>query len=240
MTEGILLCGIALVSALLQSVTGFGFGIVLMALVPLFLPYEIALGLSTILGIALNTSILIRCWRHIDWKQLWLPLIFGLIGATAGVLLLKNSPPAVYKRALGIFLLLLSVWFFFFSDRVRLKANLRNAGIAGAISGICGGLFSVNGPPMVLYFVSVIEDKQRYQATLQAYFLLNAVWLLSLRLLAHQIPAGIGTLTLWSLAGLIVGSIVGGKIFNRIDGAKLKRFIYLFMAVAGLWIAIKG
>lgn len=240
MAEGLLLGGIVLVSALLQSVSGFGFGIVLMAVAPLFLPYETALGLSTILGIVLNASILLRCWRHIDWKQLWLPLIFGLLGATAGVFLLSSSPPQVYKRALGVFLLLLSIWFFFFSERVRIKANLRNAGIAGAISGICGGLFTINGPPMVLYFISVIKDKRVYQATLQAYFFLNAVWLLALRLLMHQIPAGVGTLTLWGLAGLIIGSLVGGKIFDRVDSAKLKRFIYLFMAVAGLWIAIRG
>ena len=93
---------------------------------------------------------------------------------------------------------------------------------------------------MVLYFISVIKDKRVYQATLQAYFFLNAVWLLALRLLMHQIPAGVGTLTLWGLAGLIIGSLVGGKIFDRVDSAKLKRFIYLFMAVAGLWIAIRG
>ena len=43
----------SLASSLLQAVTGFGFGIVMMAIMPLFLPYEIALNVSTVLSLAL-------------------------------------------------------------------------------------------------------------------------------------------------------------------------------------------
>lgn len=48
------------------------------------------------------------------------------------------------------------------------------------------------------------------------------------------------TPVLWGAAGLVVGSLLGGRIFKSIDGKKLKSAVYVVMAVSGLWIAING
>lgn len=231
---------IALISSFLQSVTGFGFGIVMMALMPLFLPYQSALVICTILSLVLNSLILVRVWRDIDIKQLWLPALFCLAGSSFGLFLMASNPSPVYKRALGVFLIILAIWLYFFSDRVRIKPTMLSAGIAGLVSGVCGGLFSINGPPMVLYFISVIDDKRRYMATLQCYFLLNNLFILIVRLVMKTIPAGITLPTVCGLIGIAIGSFVGNRVFNSIDGKKLKGFVYIFMAVAGAWIAINS
>ena len=144
------------------------------------------------------------------------------------------------KKILGVFLILLVIWLYFFSDRVRIKPTVLSAGLAGIVSGTCGGLFSVNGPPMVLYFVSVIEDKRTYMATIQCYFMINNMYLLAIRYFSNLIPSGIAVSVLWGLAGLILGSFLGGRVFNSMDTKKLKGFIYIFMAMSGAWIAITG
>lgn len=141
---------------------------------------------------------------------------------------------------MGVFLIALAIWLYFFSSRVRIRPILRNAALAGVISGVCGGLFSVSGPPMILYFVSVLEDKEQYMATTQCYFLINNIYLLIVRSLLHLIPSGVLTPILWGAAGLVVGSLLGGRIFQSIDGKKLKSVVYVVMAVSGLWIAING
>ena len=146
----------------------------------------------------------------------------------------------IYKRLLGVFLIILAIWLCFFSDKVRIRKTTRNAGIAGIISGICGGLFSVNGPPMVLYFISVIEDKKTYLATLQAYFLVNNLYLFVIRSVSGIMPEGTLVSALWGLGGLMIGTFIGGKIFSKIDGKKLKQLVYVVMVLSGLWIAIKG
>ena len=231
---------IALGASLLQSVSGFGFGIVFMALTPLFIPYTTSVGISTILSGTLNLVILKRCWRDIDWKQLWLPVLFCLCGSSIGTFMMATAPSPIYKRLLGVFLIILAIWLSFFSDRVRIRKTTRNAGIAGVVSGLCGGLFSVNGPPMVLYFISVIEEKKTYLATLQAYFIINNIYLLIIRSASGLMPEGIGLSALFGLGGLLIGSFIGGKIFNKIDGKKLKKIVYIVMVVSGLWIAIHG
>ncbi|MBO4990839.1 MAG: sulfite exporter TauE/SafE family protein [Firmicutes bacterium] len=240
MLSTVCLGAVALVASLLQSVSGFGFGIVFMAIVPLFLPYSTALGISSILSGTLNLVILRRCWRHVDLKQLWLPVLFCLCGSSIGTFLLVSSPSPIYKRLLGVFLIVLAIWLCFFSERIRIQPTTRNAGIAGIVSGLCGGLFSVNGPPMVLYFISVIDDKKTYMATLQCYFILNNIYLLTIRTMSGLMPKGIAVSALWGLAGLAVGSFIGGCIFNRIDGKKLKQLVYVVMVLSGTWIAVHG
>lgn len=234
------IAAVALGASLLQSVSGFGFGIVFMALTPLFIPYTTSVGISTILSGTLNLVILKRCWRDIDWKQLWLPVLFCLCGSSIGTFMMATAPSPIYKRLLGVFLIILAIWLSFFSDRVRIRKTTRNAGIAGVVSGLCGGLFSVNGPPMVLYFISVIEEKKTYLATLQAYFIINNIYLLIIRSASGLMPEGIGLSALFGLGGLLIGSFIGGKIFNKIDGKKLKKIVYIVMVVSGLWIAIHG
>ncbi|MBQ2327203.1 MAG: sulfite exporter TauE/SafE family protein [Clostridia bacterium] len=240
MLETVFLGGMSMASSLLQSVTGFGFAIIMMAIMPLFLPYQSALGISTILSATLNAVILRRCWRDIDLKQLWLPVLFCLCGSSFGTFLMASNPSPIYKRALGVFLIFLAIWLYFFSDRVRIKPTTLSAGIAGIISGMCGGLFSVNGPPMVLYFISVIENKRTYMATIQCYFLINNIYLLIVRTMLDLMPGGILVSSLWGLGGLVLGSFLGGKIFDKLDGDKLKGFVYIFMALSGAWIAING
>ena len=234
------IAAIALGASLLQSVSGFGFGIVFMALTPLFIPYTTSVGISTILSGTLNLVILKRCWRDIDWKQLWLPVLFCLCGSSIGTFMMATAPSPIYKRRLGEVLIILAFWLSFFSDRVRIRKTTQNAGIAGVVSGLCGGLFSVNGPPMVLYFISVIEEKKTYLATLQAYFIINNIYLLIIRSASGLMPEGIGLSALFGLGGLLIGSFIGGKIFNKIDGKKLKKIVYIVMVVSGLWIAIHG
>lgn len=240
MLETVFLGAISMAASVLQSVTGFGFGIIMMAVMPLFLAYPSALAISTILSMSLNIVILARCWRHISIKQLWLPCLFCLCGSAFGTFLMVTKPSPIYKHALGVFLVLLAIWLYFFSEKIRIKPTAANAGIAGIVSGACGGLFSVNGPPMVLYFISVIDDKQTYMATIQCYFLINNIFLLTVRYFSNMIPSGVLTSTLWGLGGLVCGSIVGGRLFKRLDSQKLKNVVYIFMAVSGLWIAVNG
>ena len=102
MLNNVYLGAVALGASLLQSVSGFGFGIVFMALTPLFIPYGTALGISTILSGSVNIVILRRCWRDIDFKQLWLPLLFCLCGSTIGTFLIASRNLQICKTLSGM------------------------------------------------------------------------------------------------------------------------------------------
>lgn len=232
------LFGLSFFSATVQTVTGFGYGIIVMSVLPLFLPMEQALAIATVMSLCLNAAILSRRWRSVQLKLVWLPTLCAALGAFGGLTLIAGHPSPVYRRVLGVFLLLLAGWFIWLSDRVRLRPTLASSAVAGVAAGVCGGLFSISGPPMVLYYVSILHDIERYMATTQLFFLLHNVFLITMRGALHLWPHGIAAPCMAALGGLLCGCFLGGLIFRRADQKKIKRGVYLMMALSGLCIAL--
>ena len=229
---------ISMASAAVQTVTGFGYGIIVMALFPLFLPMEQALMVSTLMSLSLNIAILTKRIRDVQFRLVWLPALFAFMGAYAGLVLVAGHPSPIYKRVLGLFLCLLAVWFIAFSKKVRIRGGVLSSAIAGAVSGACGGLFSISGPPMVLYYVSTIADIRQYLATTQFYFMVNNILLIALRTHLGLWPAGIVPACLASLGGLLCGCLAGGRVLRRIDEQKIRQGVYVVMILAGLAITL--
>lgn len=231
---------IAMTGAAVQAVTGFGYGILVMAVLPLFLPMEQAVMVSTMTSMLLNCTVLAPRIRHAQVRYVWLPVLFSSAAGAAGLFWLSGSSPALYKRLLGLLLCALAVWFLCFSKRVRIRATAASAAAAGAVSGVCGALFSISGPPMVLYYVSVLDDSQQYMATTQLYFMINNLVTLALRAAFGLWPSGLTSPVCCAAAGLAIGAWIGSRLFRKLDGAAVKKFVYVFMALSGVYIALGG
>ena len=66
--------------------------------------------------------------------------------------------------AFSVFLILLAIYFYVFSERISLQATRKTAAVCAMISGITSGLFGIGGSLMAIYFISAIEDKKSYIA----------------------------------------------------------------------------
>ncbi len=77
-------------------------------------------------------------------------------------------------------------------------------------------------------------------ATIQTFFLVNNIVNITLRLSVGGVPpislVDFGLVVL----GLLVGIAAGLKMYSKLNGETLKKYIYAVLAVAGLWIAIGG
>ena len=69
-------------------------------------------------------------------------------------------PTDLLKKVFGVFLMLLSVYFLVFSSKLKIKATLMSATVCGTLAGILGGLFGIGGPPMVIFFLAALDDKE--------------------------------------------------------------------------------
>lgn len=228
------------VSAFIQSTTGFGYGILFMAISPYFLPYSVAQVLSISASPVGNIANIARRIKKVNIKQVIIPLIFALVSTYISIELTRDADMSVMRRILGVLLFLLAIWFVFFSSKVRIKPTLLNCSIAGLISGIGTGLFSISGPPMVIYYLSALEEKETYMATIQAYFFLNSVSTIIMRILMHAFPSFSPLWFFATIAGLLLGAFVGSKFYTKLNGEVMKRYVYGFMALSGLFIVFGG
>lgn len=162
---------LSILASFIQRTTGFGFGIFIMTVLPWLLPsYGEATTLSGLLAMTTSLIVTIRMRRYLVWRQL-LPILLTFIAvSTVAIFCLKRMDDVVLRRILGVVLVAVSVWFVFFSNRIRLNTNIPTQIGAGTLSGLMGGFFGMQGPPAVLYFISSTSDKEHYMALAQSYF----------------------------------------------------------------------
>ena len=230
----------AAVSAFVQATTGFGYGILFMAIAPNFIAVPLASILSLSTGIIGNIVNVSKRIRRINWKQVLIPLVFATCATYMAIEWAKVMDMTLMRRMLGVLLFLLAIWFMFFSKKVKIKPTFFNCMIVGLLSGLGTGLFSISGPPMVVYYLSALEEKETYMATIQTYFLCNSTVTLIMRAALGAFPTVQFSWVAATLVGLMLGVLVGGKLYSKLNGEVMKKYVYGFMALSGLWIVIGG
>lgn len=228
-----------LVGALIQSISGFGFAIFMMSVIPNVMPYSVSAAVSGLLSMSTNAANVTRYRKYIDWKQILYPTIGYFAISFLVVSFLAGKSDTLLKRILGGVLVLLSIYFLFFSSSIHIQPTPRNGLIAGGLSGVLGGLFSMSGPPMVVYMLSTGKEKEEYLGTIQVYFFLTNLYTAVLRAINGMITLQVVELALVGAVFSGTGFLIGVRLLRRIDAVTLKKIIYGFMAVSGLSMLLR-
>ena len=234
------LFALTVASSFTQRVTGFGFGILMMTLLPVLAPsYAEATALSGLLAIFTALVPAIQSRKSLNWKKLLPILLIFLVTSWLGVLLLARLDNSLMKHVVGGVLIAVSLWFFITGGRIRLAPTLPVQAGMGTLSGLMGGLFAMQGPPAVIYFLAVSDTKEEYIALTQWYFLIGNIFMAFFRAGSGFITPAV--LKLWCVAipGVFLGLFLGAKVYKKIRTEELRRVIYAFLLIAGL-LAILG
>ena len=135
-------------ASFVQRTTGFGFGIFIMTMLPSIMPsFGEATTLSGILAMTTSLIIVIQKYKYITWRRL-LPILFTFIIISIGaIFVLRRMEYHILNILLGITLIIVSIYFAFFSKRIKVKTTLPVQVTAGTLSGLMGGFFGMQGPP---------------------------------------------------------------------------------------------
>ena len=224
----------AAVAGVTQTVTGFGAGIVIMMVLPLFFPVVSAAAINSSICTALALGLAWHYRRQVRWKLiLWSAICFGT-ASTLAVTYLSALKSDLLLKLLGVCLMALSIYFLFFSQKLRVKATTGTAMVCAGISGTLGGLFGIGGPPMVIYYLAALEGKEEYLGTLQMFFAITGGYICLLRALQGTYTADMVPLTLLGILATLLGMQVGRRIVDRMDEQVMRKVIYVFLAITGV------
>ena len=240
MMQLFLIALITFVGSLVQGTSGFGFALVCMSLLPFVIAFKTAVVLEAILAFIMVSYIAIRLYRHIDIRLVIPPAITAGIFSYIGISALIAINDSLLKRIFGVLLVILAFYFVFFSEKVNIKGNVINGMSAGAISGFAGGLFSVGGPPMVVYFMAVTKDKTKYLANMQAFFTINSLTVAIMHMLKGNVTNEMIPMILIALIGVLVGTASGLYLFKKMDAKTVKYLVCALMSVSGIYMIIRG
>ena len=225
----------------MQRTTGFGFGIFIMTMLPFFLPtYGEATTLSGLLAITTSAVIVWRLREHVTWQRLWPILLTFIVVSTIAIFALKRIEDHVLRQILGVALILVSIYFAVFSQKIKLPTTKRVQVGAGTLSGLMGGFFGMQGPPAVLYFIQSEPTKERYMAMTQTYFLIGNVMMTVVRAYNGFFTTTVLTDYLFGLGGVIIGTCLGAFVFKRIPNRVFRYIVYAYIAVSGVIILLSS
>ncbi|MCM8756857.1 MAG: sulfite exporter TauE/SafE family protein [Candidatus Omnitrophica bacterium] len=180
---------IASLSALVQSFSGFGGGLLAIPLYTLFISPRLAVPINFLLMFLLFPGLIWESRRHLNWKLSLNFLVPALLTFPLGALCLAYLPVKTLRVSISVATLLFAGLFLF---EVKLPVadwpGLRL--LVGLISGFLGGSISQSGPPLVIYGLSSGWGKDTFRATLLLYFFLltltGTVSFLSLNLFSSE------------------------------------------------------
>lgn len=236
-TSLILILIIVFLAALIRSTFGFGDALVGMPLITIVAGIQVATPVIQMFGTTIAISILIRQWRHVDFKSAWRLIVSSLVGIPIGLYYLKEVNENLVKLILALVIILFALYQVVRPRLATLK-NDRFALFFGLLGGILGGAYNTNGPPVIFYGTLRQWDPSRFRATMQGYFLPTG----SAIVVGHLI-AGLWTplVIRYYVIGLpvVLVAILLGSYFNkRFDQEKFIKYVYLILVILGVFLLI--
>lgn len=225
---------ICLFCGFVQSLTGFGFGICAMSLLPLCLDIKVATPLVVLLCLVVALGTLRAYWRHYEWRQSW-ELVLGVVcGAPLGVIFLVRMDARFILHLLGIMLLLVCLQEVLAWRVARVRLSRLFALPCGIVSGALGGAFNLGGPPALFYVYGRAMTPEKTIATLQAVFFCSNVARLIPSIGLGLVSVSVVKLAAIALMPSVAGIYLGYMIRRRLHVTYWRLIIFTGLAVLGV------
>ena len=222
------------VATLIRSAFGFGEALIAVPLLALRLPVTVAAPLAVLVSVLVAGVIVAQDWRKIEMRSAAGLIVSAVFGIPIGLLLLTHGNERVIKSILG----LLIIGFSIYSLAARTKLHLEKDHpawliAAGFCSGILGGAYGMNGPPLAVYGSLRRWSPQHFRATLQGYFLpASFVGLIGYTMSGLWVAA-VTRYFLLSLPGIFVAIFLGRALNHRLRGDGFFRYVYMGLIAIG-------
>jgi len=241
--------GVVLAASLIQGASGFGFGMVAMAVLPFVMDSKEAVVSVAAVTPLLCARLLWGLRRHARLRPV-LPVIAGavLVGLPLGMSVYAVADTWVFKQIIGLAVATgcALLWLFGGARTRPLPAWLRWP--VGVVSGLLTGTCNVGGPPLILYMWTQPLEKAVANARLQTVFTSTTVARLGMLLAAPlvlgaarfpAVTAPVFWRALTAVPVIVVGGWVGLHVFHRTSAQVLRRLAYAFVIVMGLVLFVR-
>lgn len=223
-----------------QGLTGFGFGITAMAVLPLLIPVTDAQVYVTLMSLVACAASLASVYQHASWSSLRWVLPGLLVGVPVGFGLLVQAPAELVRRSLGVAIVAMVLYDLCLVRRdhngPEAPPTARDFWV-GLASGALSGAFNMGGPPVVAFAYAKPWPLERVVALLNVVFLASGSLRLSLVVAAGQLSSEIAWQSAAAAAPMLAASFAGSWLLPRAPQAALRRCVYAVLLGLGMWYA---
>ena len=230
---GLLIAAIVLAAAFVQSLSGFGFAIVVMPVLTLILGLQTAAPLVSLTALTVYTINVTRFRRAIQAGEVLRLGLASALGVPMGIWVLSNVEGTVVKQALGLLLLLFALYSVIRPVTSWIPSP-RWVYPAGFLAGCLGGAYNTPGPPAIVYGTLRQWPRDEFRAVLQSLFLVNGLLVVASHIVAGHLTAPVLTYYLYTVPALAVGILLASRVDSRVDRERFRILVMARISVLGL------
>ena len=229
-------------AAFFQGAAGFGYALMAMALMPLFLPMSVCSAISAVTVVVIGLQMTLVLCRELQWRLIVLPVFSCLTTINLGLYLLDQFDELLLRIILACLLLLVTAIFFIMRRRQLVLPNRWYTAVgAGLITGISTGMFNIVGPFFLVYYMNVCETPLSMKASLEFSFLLSGLYSSAMHLFVyHNITLEAAPMLATSAAAALLAGVLGLKVFRKIDKNKISLVAYILLPLMAVNLIITG
>lgn len=217
-----------------QGLTGFGFGLVSMSLMPVVIGIKPAAAVSTVFSVLATIATFIRHCREYEWRKGFVFLVSVCVGVPIGVFFLEKANEQVLLKVLGGVMLVFAIREFAFGDRFKTIPPALTVPL-GLFSGTVSGAFNLGGIPSAAYAYSNPWSRGQIMAFLQLMILLSC----ALRIGFYGNFGYFRELSLLWAAAMVLpvyGAIwLGHFVLERVHPKHMRQGVFAFIGLAGIY-----
>jgi uncharacterized membrane protein YfcA len=215
------------IAAVLQSISGFGFSLLAMPLLSIFVDIQDAVVIATLCGIFTNAVHLRKDFQLVERSIARRISLSALIGMPLGVVVLSVFSATHMRAIIGAVIVVLV--FLMMRNFVLKTENSTVDIVLGAFSGLLATSVSTNGPPLVFLLQSKQLDPWRLRATLAYVFTISGCASFIVLMIAGKGSIEAFQYAMLSLPAMYLGTVVGRKARLRVTQEAFKRLMYVLL-----------
>lgn len=227
-----------ILSGFLQTVTGFGYAIITAPLLALVLETKETVMLVMVTGLIIRLFLIRVIKKDGSFKAIFPLITASIIGAIPGAYMMTTASSGELKVFIGV-VLLFATFCLWRNVSIPIKHSKFAEIIVGALSGFLATTTSINGPPVVMYYLNskAEKDKKLFRANLTRYFFLINIASIIISYLAGTLKiTQLWFHTLLSIPALYIGFYLGEKFFYQIKAETLRQGSLLMILISSLLI----
>ncbi|OLS38085.1 hypothetical protein BTR22_06165 [Alkalihalophilus pseudofirmus] len=233
---------IILVGGFIQGASGFGFGLVVMGFLPLFLTLKESTLIVVTLLLVAALSIIFKVYRSIDLKGIGILIASAMVGRVFSFFFLSTyGEMDSLKKILGFFLIGMVIFLLLQKKNTAPDQRIHplipiSLGFSG---GFIGGIFAVGGPFFVFYFLMIyLNEKHKYQANLQLMTIITSLSTITLHGINGDFNSNMMIYIFIGIIGVCIGTSLGMKWFEKLPNHLIKRLAMIIVFIAALNLII--
>ncbi|MEX2489857.1 MAG: sulfite exporter TauE/SafE family protein [Pseudomonadales bacterium] len=236
--DTILFLAFVVVGAIVQTITGFAMGLIVIGGVTVFdlVPIEVTAAVVSFISLV-NTGVALRStYKFIDYtyfRNICIGMIPFLIGGVVLLELLRHESYVLLRTVLGIVIISAGVLMMLKPAPWPRRSSPLAAGAIGCAGGLLGGLYSTAGPPFAYFMYRQPVDIIVIRATLLAIFAVATSGRTIVAGLTGHLTSQVLLITAIAIPLVIIVTMITSRFTRYIPDVMVRRLAFALLIMIG-------